>query len=73
MTDAKIIYFPGCEMPQVEVGPEDFDEVRAAIEQALDQGVSDIGQAEDETEWIVKVNELVEMLLRAALRKSPDG
>jgi hypothetical protein len=81
MTDAMIIRFPGPEWraPDLAVGPEvvvddeDFDTVRAAIEQEVEQAAYALGQCETEAEWLVKVNELVEGLHAAALRKASDG
>lgn len=79
---AKIIRFPGLdwrEMPthavgaEVEVADEDFDTVRAAVEQEVENAAHALGQCDTEVEWLAEVNELVERLLQAALRKAPDG
>lgn len=58
---------------QVVVDDEDFDTVRAAIEQEVEGAAHALGQCETETEWIVTINELIEALLAASLRKAPDG
>lgn len=79
--NAKIIRFPGVwerhsDMPTdvvVEVEPEDFDTVRAALEQEVENAATSLGQCETEAEWLTTVNDLIEMLLSAALRKAPDG
>jgi hypothetical protein len=73
VVSAKILYFPGCEMSQVEVEEDDFDTVRAAIEQEVENSAHALGQCATEVEWLAEVNALVERLLEAALRKSPDG
>ena len=79
MTDAVIIRFPGTyeqhqDLPtEVPVEPEDFDTVRAAIEQEVENAAHGLGQCETEVQWIVAVNELIEALLAASLRKAPDG
>lgn len=81
MTDAKIIRFPGPDWRapddavgrEVVVADEDFDTVRAAIEQEVEQAAVTLGACETEVEWIVAVNELIEALLAASLRKAPDG
>lgn len=73
MADAKIIAFPGCTVPEVVVEETDFETVRNAVEQEVENAVFSLGRAESEVEWLVEVNALVERLLQAALRKSPDG
>jgi hypothetical protein len=72
---AKILYFPGVtperEPMEVEVADEDFDTVRAAVEEELGHAVTDIGQCETEVEWLATVNALIEALVKAAWRKTP--
>lgn len=74
---AKILQFPGVieirEPVEVEVADEDFADVRAAIEQEVEQAATDLGQCATEEEWVAEVNTLVERLLQAALRKAPSG
>lgn len=59
---AKIIPFPGCEIPVPEPQPElSFDDYRADVEQRLADGLSAVEQATDE-QWPEALDALVDLI-----------